>query len=133
MIIGFFEFLIVRNFEFNINYDFNLFNLETPNIYRDWLNFNDVTDFLRRMAFTFTILWIAPLGYLIHRWKLDKWLLLYIYGIVAIVIIATLSHSIARVVYFLVVIYLPLFLRFLRDFNLKLNKETLNNFQEILE
>lgn len=110
------EFLAIRGFVFNINYDFDLGKLEFPVYYERWLYFDGIIETLKYILLTLTILWIGPLGYVIHKWKLDKWFYLSIYGLFTIIAITFLSSHIARVSFFLIIIYLPVFLKFIKDF-----------------
>ncbi|MBD3253937.1 MAG: hypothetical protein GF383_02540 [Candidatus Lokiarchaeota archaeon] len=117
MFLAFIEFLWIRQFSFNVNYGYRIEYLEFPDkYYTRWLSLDGSIFLLRMIFFTFTILWIAPLGYLIHKWKRDKWLPLLIYSIFGLFIITLISGRIPRVGFFFIVVILPLFLQFLRDF-----------------
>ncbi len=116
LIVAFIEFLWIRGFIFNINYDYDILRLEFPSYFNRWLSKNGAIKTLIYIFFTLTIIWIGPLGYIIHRWKVDKWFSMSMYGIFAILIITLLSSRISRVGFFLIVIFLPVFLKFIRDF-----------------
>ncbi len=118
--LAFIEFLAIRGFIFNINFDFNLGKLEFPTYYlAHWSSFNKILRSIIHIFLTLTILWIGPLGYLIHRWKRGKWLWLFLYGLFAFLMISLLSEIITRVSFFLIVIYLPIFLNFIKDFKIE--------------
>ncbi len=119
LFLAFIEFLAIRGFIFNINYDLDLGQSEFPQYYERWLSSNEATQSLIHIFFTLTILWFAPLGYLIHRWKRDKWLSLSLYGVFVIFMISLLSARITRVSFFLIVIYLPIFLKLIKDFKIE--------------
>lgn len=132
MVIAFIEFLAIRGFIFNVNYDFNLLSGEFPVYYKNWLSLNSALDILNRIFFTFTIIWIGPLGYIIHRWKIDKWFIIFLYGLFAIFMTTLLAfwEDIPRVSYFLAPLFLPIFLRFLKDFKFKNTEQEKSNLEE---
>lgn len=119
IIFSFFIFLIIRGFVFNIYYDYNIGEGEFPNFYKRWLDLASAFTTLKYIFFTLTILWFAPLGYFIHKWKFDEWLIVSLYGYFTIFMVTLLSYRISRVGFFLIVIYLPLFLRLIKDFDLE--------------
>ncbi|MHA1251483.1 MAG: hypothetical protein ACTSRP_15945 [Candidatus Helarchaeota archaeon] len=116
ILISFIIFLLIRGFTFNVNYDYDLMKGEWPDYYKRYLSLKGIINVLKWSFYSITIIWIGPLGYIIHRWRLDPWFTLSLYGIFIIFIASLLSSRITRVVFFIIVIYLPIFLRFIKDF-----------------
>jgi len=123
--LAFVEFLWIRNFSFNINFNYDLGKGEFPKYYEKWLSSGGILNNLEDIFLTLTIVWISPIGYLIHKWKLDRWFNLSLYGFFAIFMITLVSGRITRVSFFLIIIYLPIFLNLIKSFSMKIKEESL--------
>lgn len=108
-------FLMLRNWEFNYNYDFILGSGEFPNYYEAWLY--RPLEKLYYLVLSLNVMWLGLIAYLWppFKWKKDKWFFLGLYGILGMFGISLLAFHVSKIYFSLMPIYLAPFMKLITE------------------